>query len=44
MAFVRSVVRAYERRGADPAAALREARIAPGRLDDPEARITARQM
>jgi AraC-like DNA-binding protein len=44
MSFVRAVVLAYERRGADPAAALREARIAPDRVDDPGARITARQM
>jgi AraC-like DNA-binding protein len=44
MAFVRAMVRAYERRGLDPGGALREARIAPDRIGDPDARITARQM
>jgi AraC-like DNA-binding protein len=44
MSFVRAVVRAYERRGIDPGGALGEARIAPERVGDPEARITAWQM
>ena len=44
MALVRAVLRAYERRGADPGRVLQEARIAPDRLDVPGARITARQM
>jgi AraC-like DNA-binding protein len=44
MAFVRAVVRAYERYGADPREALRAAQIAPAQLRDPTARITARQI
>jgi AraC-like DNA-binding protein len=44
MAFARAVVRAYERRGLDPGTALREARIPPERVLDPDGRITARQM
>ncbi len=44
MAFVRAIVQGCARRGLDPAEALRAARIAPGKLDDPEARITAAQM
>ena len=44
MSFVRAVVLAYRRRGMDPAGALREAQIAPEHVDEPAARITARQM
>jgi AraC-like DNA-binding protein len=44
MAFVRAIVGGFERHGADPTEALRAARIAPGRIADPGARITARQM
>lgn len=44
MAFVRAMVRAYERRGLDPAAALREAQITPAALRRADARITAAQM
>ncbi|HQR29550.1 MAG TPA: AraC family transcriptional regulator [Anaeromyxobacteraceae bacterium] len=44
MAFVRAVVLAYARRGMDPGRALREAQIAPSRVDDPDGRITGRQM
>ena len=43
MAFVRAVVQAYEHYGADPRAALRQAQIAPSRLRDPGARVSARQ-
>lgn len=43
MAFVRAIVAAYERYGADPAAALRQARIAPRLLAQPGARVTAAQ-
>ena len=44
MAFVRAMVRAYERRGLDPSAALREAQITPAALRRADARITAAQM
>ena len=44
MAFVRAMVRAYERRGLDPSAALREAQITPSALRRADARITAAQM
>jgi AraC-like DNA-binding protein len=44
MALAKAVVLAYARRGLDPAGALREASIAPGSVEDPQARITARQM
>ena len=44
MAFVRSIVSAYQRYGKDPGAALRRAQIAPEQLDTPDARITAWQM
>lgn len=44
MAFVRAVVRGFERYGADPGDALRAAGITPAQLADPLARITARQM
>ncbi len=43
MAFVRAVVLAYERYGADPSAALRLAQIAPSSLRDAQARVSARQ-
>ncbi|MBG9389597.1 AraC family transcriptional regulator [Caenimonas aquaedulcis] len=44
MAFARAIVAAYQRHGADPALALRQAQITPSRLQQPEGRITARQM
>ncbi len=44
MAFVRSIVSAYQRYGKDPGAALRRAQIAPEQLERPDARITAWQM
>ena len=44
MAFARAMVSAYERRGMDPADALRKARITPSQLRQPDARMTAGQM
>ena len=44
MAFVRAIVRAYQRYGVDPGGALRAAQITPAALDDAGARITARQI
>jgi AraC-like DNA-binding protein len=44
MAFVQAILRAYERYGQRPDEVLREARIGPAALADPDARITARQM
>jgi AraC-like DNA-binding protein len=44
VAYVRAIVRGFERWGEDPGPALRAARIAPDRLDDPGARIPARQL
>lgn len=44
MAFVRAIVRAYERQGRDPAGALSAAQIPPDKVDVPHARITAAQM
>ena len=44
IAFVKAIVWAYERYGADPAAALARAQIAPALLRRPDARITAAQM
>lgn len=44
MAFVRAIVLAYEKHGADPSAALREAQITPSQLRRVDARITAAQM
>ncbi|MFT4103849.1 MAG: AraC family transcriptional regulator [Burkholderiaceae bacterium] len=43
MAFVQAIMRAYERYGADPSAALRQARIAPADVADAHARVTAAQ-
>jgi len=43
MAFVRAVVAAYERDGADPAQALKQAQIAPHDLENSAARISAAQ-
>jgi AraC-like DNA-binding protein len=43
MAFVKGVVRAYERHGTDPAGALAEAQIAPASLRQADARVTASQ-
>jgi AraC-like DNA-binding protein len=39
VAFVRAIVQAYERRGMDPGAALRQAGLAPEELLDPEGRV-----
>lgn len=44
MAFVRGMVLAYQQRGMDPARALALAQIAPGQLQQANARITAWQM
>lgn len=44
IAFIRTALLAYRRRGIDPAGALRQARIAPPLLDEVDGRITARQM
>ena len=44
MAFARYIVAAYRRYGRSPERALRLAQITPGRLQLPQARITARQM
>jgi AraC-like DNA-binding protein len=44
IAFVRAILLAYERYGADPAGVLRQAQISPQLLRDPEGRITAQQM
>jgi AraC-like DNA-binding protein len=44
IAFVRAILLAYQRYGADPARVLREAQITPEMLRDPAARITASQM
>jgi AraC-like DNA-binding protein len=44
MAFIRAMVLAYEKYGADPTEALRQARIAPHSLHRTHARITAEQM
>lgn len=44
MAFVRAIVRGFERHGVDPGQALRAAQITPAQLENPRGRITARQM
>jgi AraC-like DNA-binding protein len=44
MAFVPAMVLAYERRGLDATAALKQAQITPMQLRDPRGRITAAQM
>ncbi len=44
MAFARVITAAYERTGQSPARALKQAQITPARLQQPDARITARQM
>ncbi|WP_300443177.1 AraC family transcriptional regulator [Zoogloea sp.] len=44
IAFIRAIVLAYLRYGANPASALARAGIDPGLLKQPEARITAAQM
>lgn len=44
MALVKAMALAYRARGMDPSAALAQAQIPPGRLNDPRARITAAQM
>ena len=44
MAFVQAIVLAYSRRGRDPSGALALAQIAPDRVNDPQARISAGQM
>ena len=43
MAFVRGIVAAYRRYGADPAAALEKAHIPPADIAAPNARVTAAQ-
>jgi len=44
IAFVQTILRAYEKYGVDPSEALRSARIAPSELRHPEACITAAQL
>ncbi|MBL8470635.1 MAG: AraC family transcriptional regulator [Rhodocyclaceae bacterium] len=44
VAFIRAIVAAYRRYGADPADALARARIAPALLHDAQGRVTAAQM
>ena len=44
MAFARAIVDAYRHHGRSPAEALRLAQIAPARVQQAEARITARQL
>ena len=44
MAYVRAIVRAYQRQGRDPSGALRAAQIPPLQAQKPDARITAAQM
>jgi len=44
MAFIRSIVLAYERYGKDPCSALRAAQIAPSLLRQVDARVNADQM
>ena len=44
VAFVQAIAQAYADRGLSPEAALLKAQIAPDRLHDRQARITARQM
>ena len=44
MAFARVIAAAYTREGRNAAEALKQAQITPARLQQPEARITARQM
>lgn len=44
IAFVRTMLLAYERYGADPAAALKESQIAPSQLRRASSRITAVQL
>ncbi len=43
MAFVRAVLSAFDKYGADPSEALQQAQIAPPLLRQPQARVTARQ-
>src|SRR3974390_1969702 len=44
IAFVKAILLAYKKYGADPRAALAEAEIATNLLKHPQARITAKQM
>lgn len=44
IAFIKAMVLAYERRGMNPAGALRKAQIVPNLLQEPNARVTALQM
>ena len=44
MAFIQAIVKAYERRGLSPDAALQKAQIAPNLLNKPGARVTTLQM
>jgi AraC-like DNA-binding protein len=44
IAFIRAILLAYRKYGADPAEVLAKSQIPPEMLADPEARITARQL
>jgi AraC-like DNA-binding protein len=44
IAFIQTILRAYERYGQDPSKALRMARISRSELQRPQARVTAAQM
>lgn len=44
MAFVHAIVLAYDKYGIDPAAALRQAQVAPAQLRQADARVTAAQL
>lgn len=44
MAYARAIAGAYQRHGENPAELLKAAQITPSRLQQPEGRITARQM
>jgi AraC-like DNA-binding protein len=44
LAFARTIVAAYQRAGRDPASALQLAQIPPGKLQESDGRMTARQM
>jgi AraC-like DNA-binding protein len=44
IAFVQAILKAYARYGASPWEALRQSQIPPGLLDDPDGRITAKQL
>jgi AraC-like DNA-binding protein len=44
MAFARAIVAAYRRHGQAPDGALKQAQITPSQLNEPEGRMTARQL